>query len=383
MASLIRNRGSKLRTLVVFGTRPEALKCLSVVQAGRARNDVDVRVCLTGQHRQMLDQVMEIADIRADYDLDLMKPGQTLADVTSGVLEKFPRVLKETAPDCVLVQGDTTTAFSAALASFYDHRKVGHIEAGLRSGNIEAPWPEEMNRILVSDLASVHFAPTPTSRENLLKEGIASSAVHVTGNTIIDTLLFFSQKIDKTPKLEARLAGAFPYLDTNRRLIVVTAHRRENFDGGIERVCHALKTIAARGDVQIVFPVHLNPNVRGPVGSILDGHPGIHLIEPLDYLGFLYLLKRAHLALTDSGGIQEEAPSLGKPVLVMRDNTERPEGIAAGTARLTGTATERIVAEVSRLLDDEAAYTCMSTAHNPYGDGTSGAQIIDILTRAA
>jgi UDP-N-acetylglucosamine 2-epimerase len=331
----------------------------------------------------MLDQVMTLAGMHADFDLDIMRPGQSLTDLTCGVLSKLTETLALVEPDCVLVQGDTTTAFTAALASFYARRKVGHIEAGLRSGDINAPWPEEMNRILVGEIASLHFAPTATARDNLLKQGIAPAQTYITGNTIIDTLLFFSRKIDNSPAIRCDLARRFPFLEPHKRIIVVTAHRRESFDGGIKRVCEALTTIGKRTDVQIVFPVHPNPRVFGPVKELLGGQRRIHLIEPQDYLGFLYLLKRSYLVLSDSGGIQEEAPSLRKPVLVMRDNTERPEGLAAGAARLTGTQSERIVAEVCRLLDDSEAYERMISAQNPYGDGRSGEKIVDIMLRAA
>jgi UDP-N-acetylglucosamine 2-epimerase len=371
----------KQRLLIVFGTRPEALKCFPVVQAARADSRLVTQVCVTGQHRDMLDQVLELTGMPVDYDLDIMAPGQSLFDVTARVLTGMERVLGEAKPDIVMVQGDTTTAMAAALAAFYMHIPVAHIEAGLRSHNIDSPFPEELNRRIAGDIARWHFAPTREARDNLIGEGKEASHIAVTGNTVIDTLLHFSGAMDEDRALQAALGAQFPFLDANRKLILVTGHRRENFDGGIDRICTALKVLASRGDVQIVYPVHPNPKVRGVVEAQLRDVPNIHLIGPQDYLPFLYLQKRSYLVLTDSGGVQEEAPSLGKPVLVMRENTERPEGVAAGTARLVGTDVDAIVANATRLLDDGAAYRSMAERHNPYGDGRASARIIEELLR--
>lgn len=368
------------KVMVVFGTRPEAIKMAPVVSTLKTTPGIRTLVTVTAQHRQMLDQVLELFEITPDDDLDVMEPGQTLPGAFSKILLGMGQVLEKQRPDLVLVHGDTSTTLAAALAAFYARIPVGHVEAGLRTGNIQAPWPEEANRRLTAPLASLHFAPTERSSANLLGEGIAAPSVHVTGNTVIDALLAVVDKIQQRPELEAELAARFPFLDPSRRLVLVTGHRRENFGGGFEQICSALATLAGRGDVQVVYPVHLNPNVQEPVNRILSGCEGVHLIEPQEYLPFVYLMSRAHLIITDSGGVQEEAPSLGKPVLVMRDTTERPEAVDAGTVRLVGTDRARIVEEATRLLDDQDAYQAMSRAHNPYGDGKAAARIAQTIS---
>ncbi len=350
-----------------------------VVEALKDDARFDARVCVTAQHREMLDQVLALFAIQPEYDLDLMQPGQDLTDVTSRVLAGMRDVLNQWRPDIVLVHGDTTTTMAASLAAFYQRIPVGHVEAGLRTGNIYSPWPEEMNRKIAGSIAVMHFAPTETAQRNLAREGVAANTIYVTGNTVIDALLEIHQRIQQNPLLQATLAARFPYLDPTKRLILVTGHRRENFGSGFENMCAALADLAGRPDVQIVYPVHLNPNVREPVNRVLGGRSNIHLIEPLDYLPFVYLMGRTHVILTDSGGIQEEAPSLGKPVLVMRDTTERPEAVEAGTVRLVGADREKIVQETSRLLDDPASYEVMARAHNPYGDGAAAKKILEIL----
>ncbi len=369
-----------IKTLCVFGTRPEAIKMapLALSLAGDAR--FDAQVCVTGQHREMLDQVLDLFELKPDHDLNIMKPGQDLTDVTTAILQGMKKVLAEVKPDIVLVHGDTSTTLSATLAAYYQQIPVGHVEAGLRTGNIYSPWPEEANRKLTGALAELHFAPTDRSRQNLLDEGVAPTKVHVTGNTVIDALLDVVRKLDASPVFQRQFAEQFDFLDAERKLILVTGHRRESFGGGFERICQALHDTAARHpETQIVYPVHLNPNVREPVNRLLSNIENVHLIEPLDYLPFVYLMNRAHLILTDSGGVQEEAPSLGKPVLVMRDTTERPEAVDAGTVRLVGTDVERIVSEMHTLLTDTTAYEAMSYAHNPYGDGKACQRILETL----
>jgi UDP-N-acetylglucosamine 2-epimerase len=331
----------------------------------------------------MVDAIIAMTGLPVHYDLDIMSPGQSLFDVTARILKGMEAVLDAAQPDVVLVQGDTTTAMTAALASFYKRIPVAHIEAGLRSHDLYSPWPEELNRKVIGDIAAFHFVPTEEARDNLLAENKPANRLFVSGNTVVDTLLHFSEKFDSDAALAAPMAKRFDFIDPSKRLILVTSHRRENFDAGIQRICAALKTLAARGDVEIVYPVHPNPKVREPVHAALDGAAGIHLIDPQDYLPFLYLLKRADLVLTDSGGVQEEAPSLGKPVLVLRDNTERPEGVRAGTAILVGTDTNRIVGEATRLLDDPSAYGQMAHRHNPYGDGKASLRILEELARDA
>lgn len=370
----------KRRLLIVFGTRPEGLKCFPVARAALADSHFETEICVTAQHRDMLDQIISLTGLPVHYDLDIMKAGQTLFDVTERVLKGMENVLEQARPDIVMVQGDTTTAMAAALAAFYKRIPVAHIEAGLRSHNIDSPFPEELNRKIVGDIATWHFAPTVEARDNLLSEGKSAANIFVTGNTVIDTLMHFSSVLDDDALMSAELAARFKFLDPSKKLVLVTGHRRENFDGGIERICKALKVLAARGDVSIVFPVHPNPNVRDVVRNELADIPNIHLIDPQEYLPFLYLQKKSYLVLTDSGGVQEEAPSLGKPVLVMRDNTERPEGISAGTARLVGTDVDIILRAATTLLDDAAAYQNMAERHNPYGDGRASQRILEELS---
>ncbi|MES0004241.1 UDP-N-acetylglucosamine 2-epimerase (non-hydrolyzing) [Mesorhizobium sp. M0062] len=373
------NLPSRRKLLIVFGTRPEALKCFPVARAALAHPGFTTEICVTGQHREMVDQVIELTGLPVHYDLNIMQPGQTLFDVTSRVLLGMAGVLEKAKPDIVIVQGDTTTAMTAALAAFYKRIPVAHIEAGLRSHNINSPFPEELNRKIAGNIATWHFAPTTEARDNLIAEGKAANTIFVTGNTVIDTLLHFSSEIDADKLMNAKLAARFPFIDPTKKMILVTGHRRENFDGGIQRICTALKALSARRDVQIIYPVHPNPNVRSVVDAEIGTVPNIHLIDPQDYLPFLYLQKQSYLVLTDSGGVQEEAPSLGKPVLVMRENTERPEGIAAGTARLVGTDIEKILANANSLLDDESVYRGMAERHNPYGDGQAATRIVEEL----
>ena len=367
------------RVLVVFGTRPEAIKMAPVIEALNRSEDFEAIPCVTAQHREMLDQVLHLFGIEPHHDLDLMTPGQNLATLTSGVLTNMKRVLEAERPDLVLVQGDTTTTFATSLAAFYEGVPVGHIEAGLRTHDIRSPWPEEANRRFVSVVADLHFPPTAWSRANLLREGVAEETVFTTGNTVIDALLTVRGRLERDDDLAARLAEAFPFIDPSLRTILVTSHRRENFGEGLRGICEAIRRLSQRDDVQVVFPVHLNPKVRGPVEELLGGAPNVHLIEPQDYLSFVYLLTRADLVLSDSGGIQEEAPSLGKPVLVLRENTERPEAIEAGTARLVGTDSDTIVSESERLLEDPAAYEDMARRANPYGDGRAAERVLEAL----
>lgn len=364
--------------LVVFGTRPEAIKLFPVVAALKADPRFAVKVCVSAQHREMLDQVLSIAGIVPDHDLDVMTPGQTLDALTARLLTGLGAVMDEVRPDRVIVQGDTATAMAGALAAYYRKVPVDHVEAGLRSGNIYHPWPEEINRKIIGSMASLHFAPTEVSAAALRAENVDAARVHVTGNTVIDALHWVTARIAAEPalagglaELEARFAG--------KRIIGVTSHRRENFGGGLEAIAEAVRQIAQRRDVALVFPVHPNPNVRAVMNDALAGLDNVALIEPLDYPHFARLLNLAEIMLTDSGGVQEEAPALGKPVLVMRETTERPEGVTAGTAKLVGTDTARIVTEISTLLDDKAAYEAMARAHNPFGDGTAAQHIVEIL----
>lgn len=358
-----------MKLLIVFGTRPEAIKMAPLVKELQNSSPLEIRVCVTAQHRQMLDQVLQLFDITPHYDLDLMRQGQTLQQLTCNILMGMDGVLVDYRPDWVLVHGDTSTTMATSMAAYYRQVGVAHVEAGLRTNNLYSPWPEEGNRQITARLAGLHFAPTEESRSNLLREGIRADTIYVTGNTVIDALLNMSQRIDNDKALQGTLISRFPFLDASKRLVLVTGHRRENFGGGFESICHALKDIARVPGVQVVYPVHLNPQVQEPVRRILSDAADVHLIEPLDYLPFIYMMKRSHLILTDSGGIQEEAPSLGKPVLVMRNTTERPEAVAAGTVRLVGTDHKRIVSEALTLLNDEAAYQRIAFAHNPYGDG--------------
>jgi UDP-N-acetylglucosamine 2-epimerase (non-hydrolysing) len=371
-----------IKVLSVFGTRPEAIKMAPLVNLLKQQTDIDSRVCVTGQHREMLDQVLQLFDIKPEYDLAIMKAGQDLYDVTTSILLNIKPVLRDFKPDVVLVHGDTSTTFAAALACYYEKTAVGHVEAGLRTGNIYSPWPEEANRKLTGAITRFHFAPTATSQQNLLNEQVNPAHIVVTGNTVIDALLQVVAKIEDDAVLSQRFADQFPYGQDGRRLILVTGHRRESFGAGFEHICAALKQIAQQfPDCDIVYPVHLNPNVREPVFRLLSDATNVHLIEPQDYLPFVYLMSRSTLVLTDSGGIQEEAPSLGKPVLVMRDTTERPEAVEAGTVKLVGTSQTKIVAEVSKLLTDKAYYDSMSFAHNPYGDGKACQRIIDAIRK--
>jgi UDP-N-acetylglucosamine 2-epimerase (non-hydrolysing) len=363
-----------LKCLFVFGTRPEAIKLCPVILYMKQRPErFAVRVVVTAQHRQMLDRVLAAFEVTPDCDLDVMKPGQTLSGLSSRILASLEDVYSDEKPDIVYVQGDTTTTFCGALAAFYARIPVGHIEAGLRTGDLAQPFPEEMNRVLTGRLAAIHFAATEGARRNLLREDVAGESVYVTGNSGIDAVLYMRDRL-----VSGELTGGdWQFPGSGKRLILVTAHRRESFGEGFDNICRALARLAQRKDVEIVYPVHRNPNVVGPVQRYLANVPNIHLLDPLDYVPFVDLMRRAYLLLTDSGGIQEEAPSLGKPVIVMREKTERPEAVDAGTVRLAGTNEDRIVAEVTRLLDDEAAYKTMARVHNPYGDGHASERIAD------
>jgi UDP-N-acetylglucosamine 2-epimerase (non-hydrolysing) len=369
-----------MKILSVFGTRPEAIKMAPLVQALKADSFFESAVCSTGQHKKMLDQVLNMFEIKPEFDLDVMRENQTLLALSARIMSGLADVYSRFKPDCVLVHGDTTTSFVAAWAAFYSGIEVGHVEAGLRTGNIYSPWPEEANRKLTGTIARLHFAPTEATRQNLLREGVADSSITVTGNTVIDALFLASNKLKSAPDIAANLQQQFPFLQTTTRMILVTGHRRESFGAGFEQICQALKSIATRWpDVEIVYPVHLNPNVQEPVNRLLADIKNIHLIPPQDYLPFIHLMQSAHLILTDSGGIQEEGPSLGKPVLVMRDTTERPEAVEAGTVRLVTNKAQGIVQGVSSLLDDEATYRQMSHATNPYGDGNACVRILKAL----
>ncbi|MCK4830755.1 UDP-N-acetylglucosamine 2-epimerase (non-hydrolyzing), partial [bacterium] len=337
-------------------------------------------VCVTAQHREMLDQVLEIFNLVPDYDLDIMKHAQGLSQITADVLTKLTPVLAELKPDRVLVHGDTTTAMAASLAAFYQKIPVGNVEAGLRSGDMFNPWPEEMNRMMVGRLADLHFSPTSLSRDNLLEENTNAEQIHITGNTVIDTIFTVTEKFRQDSDLKRRIGASCRYLDPSRKLILITAHRRENFGAGLNSICKAIAKLAENKTLQIIYPVHLNPNVKGPVSEVLGGFDNVKLIAPLDYLQFVYLMERAYIILTDSGGIQEEAPSLGKPVLVMRETTERPEAVKAGTVKLVGTEADKIIKEVSMLLEDRDEYEKMSRAYNPYGDGQASERIVEILS---
>lgn len=373
---------TKKKILTVFGTRPEAIKMAPLVHALVADERFEAKCCVTAQHREMLDQVLELFEIKPDYDLDLMRAGQSLNDVTARILLELKPVLQEFKPDTVLVHGDTATTFAASLAAYYEQIPVGHVEAGLRTGNIYSPWPEEANRKLTGALTQYHFAPTENSQNNLLKENFDEENISVTGNTVIDALLLIKEKIDHDEALQHSLSEQFPFLLEDKKLVLVTGHRRESFGGGFERICEALAFTAQKHpEAQIVYPMHLNPNVREPVNRILAEISNVHLIEPQQYLPFIYLMNRSHIILTDSGGIQEEAPSLGKPVLVMRDTTERPEAVEAGTVKLVGTNVDQIVTGLTTLLQDEQAYKEMSFAHNPYGDGKACQRILDVLAK--
>jgi UDP-N-acetylglucosamine 2-epimerase (non-hydrolysing) len=372
-----------LKVLLVFGTRPEAIKMAPLVKAFENENSIVSKVCVTAQHREMLDQVLEIFDIVPDYDLNLMKSGQTLYDITSNILLGMKSVLDDFQPDIVLVHGDTTTTSATALASFYQKIKVGHVEAGLRTDNIYSPWPEEANRQITTVLSNYHFAPTITSQDNLLKENKNRKNIIVTGNTVIDALFLALEKIESSKELKKIIIetiGNQYKIYASKKIILVTGHRRENFGQGFIDICNALKTLALNNqNIDIVYPVHLNPNVQQPVKEILSNISNIYLIDPLQYEQFIYLMSKSYFIITDSGGVQEEAPSLGKPVLVMRDTTERPEALEAGTVKLVGTDEQTIIQEAQRLLDDDRVYKKMSTAHNPYGDGKACEQIVSFI----
>jgi UDP-N-acetylglucosamine 2-epimerase (non-hydrolysing) len=373
---------SKRKILTIFGTRPEAIKMAPLVIALANDDRFDAKLCVTGQHREMLDQVLSLFDIRPDFDLAIMKPQQTLSDVFAATMDKLQPVFASFKPDMVLVHGDTASTFASTLSAFFHQVPVGHVEAGLRTGNLKSPWPEEANRKLTGALANLHFAPTETSRRNLLAEHVDVETILVTGNTVVDALLQMTSRLKNDSAMIVALNAKFSFLRHEKRMVLVTGHRRENFGDGFERICDALGQIADLfPDVDIVYPVHLNPNVREPVNRLLSRFSNVHLIEPIDYLPFVYLMERSTLVLTDSGGIQEEAPSLGKPVLVMRDTTERPEAVEAGTVKLVGTNVEEIVKGVSTLLSDVALYKKMSTAHNPYGDGNASQRIVERLAQ--
>lgn len=369
-----------MKVLTVFGTRPEAIKMAPLVQALAQDPAFESRLCVTAQHREMLDQVLSLFQLQPDYDLNVMRPEQGLTEITCRILQGMHTVLLDFKPDIVLVHGDTTTTLAASLAAFYQQIPVGHVEAGLRTGDLASPWPEEGNRKLTGHLARLHFTPTLRSRQNLLDENLADDSIVVTGNTVIDALLWVRDRVLDDNDINAQLASRYPFLDDSKKLVLVTGHRRESFGEGFERICSALAQIARQHPhAQIVYPVHLNPNVHEPVNRILRGIDNIVLIEPQEYLPFVWLMNRAWLILTDSGGIQEEAPSLGKPVLVMRETTERPEAVEAGTVKLVGTDTARIVNEVSTLLNDDEAWQTMSRAHNPYGNGEACGRILQAL----
>ena len=370
-----------LKTLCVFGTRPEAIKMAPVIKRLEASPHIQSKVCVTGQHRQMLDAVLEQFDIVPDFNLDVMTEGQDLSHLTAQILIKLAEIYPKYMPDVILVHGDTTTTFAAALSAYYHQIPVAHVEAGLRTGNIYSPWPEEANRTLTGVLTTLHFAPTPGAKQHLLREGVDSKNIYVTGNTVIDALLEMRSRLASTPALTEALQKEFPFLSSKRKIILVTGHRRESFGAGFERICQALAAIArAYPEIDIVYPVHLNPKVQQPVRSLLGEITNIYLIPPVDYLPFIYLMQCSYIILTDSGGIQEEAPSLGKPVLVMRDNTERPEAVEVGTVLLVGTQVERIMSQVHQLLEDNTFYQQMTQATNPYGDGHAARRIVDVIS---
>lgn len=370
-----------MKILTVFGTRPEAIKMALLVQKLHNSPSVDSRLCVTGQHRQMLDQTLSLFQLKPDYDLNIMTPGQDLTDISCGVLQGLRQIFTDFMPDRVLVHGDTTTTLFSSLAAYYAQIPVGHVEAGLRTRNIYSPWPEEINRTLTGSIADKHYAPTVKAEDNLLREGVLPSRIIVTGNTVIDSLLYIDKVLDESETYQKSFSQQFSFIDPDKRLILVTGHRRESFGEGFDNICHALSELSDRGDIQIVYPVHLNPHVQEPVNRILSQKINVHLIAPLDYLPFVYLMKKAHIIITDSGGIQEEAPSLGIPVLVMRDTTERPEALEAGTVKLVGSNKENIIAHTVQLLEDNTFYKEMSYAHNPYGDGLACDRIVNDLLR--
>ncbi len=368
-----------IKVLAVFGTRPEAIKMAPVVKAFAAHADFETQICVTAQHRSMLDQVLSLYKIIPDYDLNIMTNNQSLSSILSHVINGLESILIQFKPDVVLVQGDTSTTFAASLAAFYKKIPVAHIEAGLRTHHIYSPWPEEMNRQLTTRIAQLHFAPTIIAKDNLLQEGVTEEKISITGNTVIDALLETVNYIQSQPAILLAMQQQFPFLEDHRKLILVTSHRRENFEEGLQQICHALRHLAQRDDVQIVYPVHLNPHILQPVNQLLAHEENIYLLTPQDYLPFVYLMMKSYLILTDSGGIQEEAPSLGKPVLVVRDTTERPEGISAGTTKLVGKVALSIIQEVEELLTNKNSYEKMSMASNPYGDGKAASRIVERL----
>ena len=381
---MINKQGDYLKkVLLVFGTRPEAIKMAPLVKAFEKETNIISKVCVTAQHREMLDQVLEMFDIKPDYDLNLMKPGQDLYDITANVLLGMKSVLEDFKPDVILVHGDTTTTSSASVAAFYQKIKVGHVEAGLRTGDIYSPFPEEINRLMCSIIANYHFAPTTTSQNNLLKENKDPKNIIVTGNTVIDALFLALDKIENNQELKSKIIESINSqykLQDDKKIILVTGHRRENHGQGFINICEALKEIAITNpDIDIVYPVHLNPNVQKPVKEILSNTSNVYLIDPLQYENFIYMMNKSYFIITDSGGVQEEAPSLGKPVLVMRDTTERPEAVEAGTVKLVGTNKDTIIKEAQKLLDDENEYNKMSKAHNPYGDGKACERIVEFI----
>ncbi len=368
------------KAICVFGTRPEAIKMAPLIQQLRKNECIQSKICVTGQHKQMLESVLELFEIVPDFNFEVMTPNQNLSTLTAKILTGLAEVYTTWMPDFILVHGDTTTTLAASLSAYYHKIPVFHVEAGLRTGNIYSPWPEEINRKLTASLASIHFAPTPLSRMNLLEEGVNPEGIFVTGNTVIDALFHISNRIDSNQMIRNELEKQFDFLDSERKVILVTGHRRENFGEGFSRICESLAQIAGLyPDVDIVYPVHLNPNVQIPVHQLLAGFKNIHLISPIDYVSFIYLMRKSYFILTDSGGVQEEAPSLGKPVLVMRNNTERPEAVNAGTIELVGTDAKKIVAHASRLLTNHNHYRKMSLAQNPYGDGKASERIVEII----
>lgn len=368
------------KVFLVFGTRPEAIKMAPLVALLKNDSRFEYKICVTGQHREMLDQVLRLFSITPDYDLDIMRPGQGLTSITSLIMNGLNSIFEDYKPDYVLVHGDTTTTMAATLASYYNRIKVGHVEAGLRTGNIYSPWPEEGNRKVTGALANIHFAPTSTSKANLLAENVSDNAIHIVGNTVIDSLFLVKNIIRDDETLDATLNTQMPFLNYGKKIVLITGHRRENFGDGFENICNAIVDVSKEfEDVLFIYPVHLNPQVQGPVKRILNTVKNVLLIDPLDYLPFIYLMDKSYLILTDSGGIQEEAPSLGKPVLVMRETTERPEAVSAGTVKLVGTDKKTIYLNIKALLSDRIIYEKMSKAHNPYGDGKAAKRILDIL----
>ena len=371
-----------MKILTIFGTRPEAIKMAPLVKQLEVESSIESKVCVTGQHREMLDQVLDLFEIEPDYDLNIMKSGQTLTEITSRIVMNLQPILDDFQPELILVHGDTSTTFCSALCAYYNQIHVGHIEAGLRTGNIYSPWPEEANRKLVSCITKYHFAPTDESKLNLLAENVNQHDIFVTGNTVIDALLLIQEKIATQSTIRENMNTLFPMLKSQRKMILITGHRRENFGDGLQRICKSIQILAESNlEVDFIYPVHLNPKVREPVNELLSSYPNIYLIEPQGYVEFVYLMMNSYLILTDSGGIQEEAPALGKPVLVMRDTTERPEAVSAGTVKLVGTDVGRIVSSVNELLTNQEAYAIMSEAHNPYGDGNAVRRIVEIISK--